>query len=130
LFVDRSLTTLKAARDAGAAITKTLLMVGCGETADEVFDAMVLLRAADVSVLTIGQYLRPTPKHAPAQRLVDPEEFERFKEAGLSLGFRYRVGALGAFELSRSESISEGRARGPARSIFGPLRQEEAVGGS
>jgi lipoic acid synthetase len=104
LFVDRSLTTLKAARDAGAAITKTLLMVGCGETADEVFDAMVLLRAADVSVLTIGQYLRPTPKHAPAQRLVDPEEF--------------------------SESISEGRARGPARSIFGPLRQEEAVGGS
>jgi lipoyl synthase len=85
----RSVDSLRAAKDAGAHVTKTSLMVGCGETEAEVHDAMAQLRAADVKVLTIGQYLRPTPKHAPIVRYVEPSEFERYREAGLALGFQY-----------------------------------------
>jgi lipoic acid synthetase len=86
---DRSVESLVAAREAGARVTKTSLMVGCGEEEAEVLAAMQQLQAAGVSVLTIGQYLRPTPKHAPIERYVTPEEFERYREAGLALGFAY-----------------------------------------
>ncbi|HEY2733469.1 MAG TPA: lipoyl synthase, partial [Polyangiales bacterium] len=86
---DRSVETLIAAREAGAAVTKTSLMVGCGEQTDEVFEAMAALREADVNVLTIGQYLRPTAKHAEVQRYVEPAEFDRFQEAGVAMGFQY-----------------------------------------
>lgn len=86
---ERSLQTLSWAREAGAAVTKTSLMVGCGETQAEVLDAMASLRQANVDVLTIGQYLRPTPKHAPIERYVDPEEFEAYKQAGVQLGFKF-----------------------------------------
>ena len=60
---------LRWARDAGANVTKTSLMVGCGETADEVLDAMRDLREAEVDVLTIGQYLRPTQQARPGRAL-------------------------------------------------------------
>jgi lipoic acid synthetase len=86
---ERSVESLRAARAAGANVTKTSLMVGCGEEEPEVFEAMAQLRAAEVDVLTIGQYLRPTPKHAPVVRYVEPAEFERYREAGLGLGFKY-----------------------------------------
>jgi lipoyl synthase len=86
---ERSLMTLRAARAAGAAVTKTSLMVGCGETRQEVLQALQELRAADIDVVTIGQYLRPTPKHAPVVRYVDPEEFEEYRQAGTELGFQY-----------------------------------------
>src|SRR5690606_22620155 len=69
---DRSVDVLRWARAAGANVTKTSLMVGCGETEDEVLEAMALLREADVDVLTIGQYLRPTKKHADLVRYVEP----------------------------------------------------------
>ena len=72
-----------------AFVSKTSLMVGCGEAEAEVLDAMAKLREADVDVLTIGQYLRPTPKHAEVKRFVEPAEFERFREAGVAMGFRY-----------------------------------------
>lgn len=86
---ERSLDTLRWARAAGARVTKTSLMVGCGEEEAEVLDTMARLREAEIDVLTIGQYLRPTPKHAPLVRYVSPEEFERYREHGLSLGFKY-----------------------------------------
>jgi lipoic acid synthetase len=86
---ERSENVLRWAREAGAGVTKSSLMVGCGEEEDEVLDAMQRLRAAEVDVLTIGQYLRPTEKHAPLVRYVAPEEFERYREAGLSMGFKY-----------------------------------------
>jgi lipoic acid synthetase len=64
-------------------------MLGLGETADEVREAMARLRDAGVDVLTLGQYLRPTPKHAPIDRYVHPDEFEAHRVAGEALGFRF-----------------------------------------
>jgi len=86
---DRSVEVLRTARDAGVEVTKSSLMVGCGEEEPEIIDAMERLRAAEVDVLTIGQYLRPTEKHAPLVRYVDPEEFARYREAGERMGFKY-----------------------------------------
>jgi lipoic acid synthetase len=86
---ERSLSVLGWARAAGAAVTKTSLMVGCGEQPADVHDAMQRLRAAEVDVLTIGQYLRPTPKHAKVARYVSPDELAGYREAGLQLGFKY-----------------------------------------
>src|SRR5437773_3969202 len=63
-----------------ATFTKSGLMVGLGEEPDEVFEVMDALRAADVDFLTIGQYLRPTPRHAPVARYVDPAEFARYPD--------------------------------------------------
>lgn len=86
---DKSVDVLRWARAAGANVTKTSLMVGCGETEDEMLEAMARLREADVDVLTIGQYLRPTKKHAEVQRFVEPAEFERYRVRGMEMGFRF-----------------------------------------
>lgn len=86
---ERSVETLSWAKAAGARVTKSSLMVGLGETEPEVVEAMERLREVGVDVLTIGQYLRPTKRHAEVQRFVPPEEFERYREAGLELGFRF-----------------------------------------
>jgi len=69
-------------------ITKTSLMLGLGETGQEVRECMAELRAAGVDLLTLGQYLRPTVHHLPVQRFVSPEEFQALRAIGLSLGFR------------------------------------------
>ena len=86
---ERSMQTLEWAKAAGAKVTKSSLMVGIGETEDEVVDAMRRMREVDVDVLTIGQYLRPSQKHAALERYVTPEEFARYREVGLELGFRF-----------------------------------------
>jgi len=86
---DRSLSVLRWAREAGAAVTKSSLMVGCGETEAQVLSAMRALRDVGVQVLTIGQYLRPSAKHAPVVRYVPPEEFDGWAEAGREMGYRY-----------------------------------------
>ena len=86
---ERSLQTLRRAGQAGAKLTKSSLMVGCGETDQEVFDAMGKLRDAGVDILTIGQYLRPTARHAPVERYVTPERFDDYREAGLQMGFKH-----------------------------------------
>ncbi|MEM8529676.1 MAG: lipoyl synthase [Chloroflexota bacterium] len=70
-------------------ITKSGLMVGAGETNDEVLAVMDDLRAADVDVITIGQYLAPSLSHWPIDRYVTPTEFVMFKEEGLQRGFRH-----------------------------------------
>ncbi len=67
--------------------TKSGLMVGLGEEKSEILQVMDDLRSADVDFLTIGQYLQPTPKHAPVARYVTPDEFEEYKMLGLSKGF-------------------------------------------
>jgi len=85
----RSLDTLQHARDMGAQVTKTSLMVGCGERPEEVSEALLGLREANVDVVTIGQYLRPTPKHAPVKRYVEPAEFDSYRDEGLRLGFKF-----------------------------------------
>jgi len=70
-----------------ATFTKSGLMVGLGEEPDEVLAAMDALRAADVDFLTIGQYLRPTSRHAPVARYADLAEFARYREEALARGF-------------------------------------------
>jgi lipoic acid synthetase len=71
-----------------AVLTKSSLMLGLGETPQEVLQCMDDLRAANVDILTLGQYLRPTPNHQPVARFITPEEFERYREEGLKRGFR------------------------------------------
>ena len=86
---DRSLMVLKYLKDNGIHRTKSGIMLGLGETKEEVFEAMRELREADVDILTLGQYLQPTPKHLPVVEFVTPEVFEELKEIGLEMGFRY-----------------------------------------
>ena len=64
-------------------------MVGLGETDDEILEVMRDLRAHDVDMLTIGQYLQPTAHHLPVLRYVEPARFERFEAAAKAMGFRH-----------------------------------------
>ena len=70
-----------------AVLTKTSLMLGLGETDAEIHQTMIDLRTAAVDILTLGQYLRPTPNHLNVERFVAPEEFDRYRERALALGF-------------------------------------------
>ena len=70
-----------------AVLTKTSLMLGLGETDEEIQETMADLRAAAVDILTLGQYLRPTPNHLSVERFVTPAEFDRYREQALALGF-------------------------------------------
>ncbi|WP_099533357.1 lipoyl synthase [Limnothrix sp. PR1529] len=67
--------------------TKSGIMVGLGETAAEVEQAMADLRSVDCDILTLGQYLQPSPKHLPVQSFVTPEQFEAWRVAGEAMGF-------------------------------------------
>ena len=69
--------------------TKSGLMLGLGETAEEVLQVMRDLRAHQVDILTLGQYLRPSPKHLPIVRYLPPEEFAEFRRAGYEMGFAH-----------------------------------------
>lgn len=82
----RSLNVLKASANYGLK-TKTGLMVGLGETFEEVIDTMKEAYYAGVSIFTIGQYLQPTSRHLKVQRYVSNEEFENYKKFGLEIGF-------------------------------------------
>ena len=86
---DQSIAVLQRAKSRGAKVTKTSLMLGLGETLEEVRAAMTELRKADVDILTLGQYLRPTPKHHEVVRFVPPDEFDALRDEGLALGFKY-----------------------------------------
>ena len=70
-------------------ITKSSIMVGLGETQDEVIETMKELRGASVDVLTVGQYLQPTKNHHPVIRYVTPDEFKTYETLGLEMGFRF-----------------------------------------
>lgn len=84
----RSIELLARAKRAGAR-TKSGLIVGMGETPDEVRDVMADLRDADCDILTIGQYLQPTKAHLPVARFYHPEEFAALRAEGLALGFSH-----------------------------------------
>ena len=85
---DRSITLLDRAKRMGAT-TKSGLIVGMGETLDEVRGVMRDLRIASCDILTIGQYLQPTKQHLPVTRFYHPDEFAALKTEGLRLGFRH-----------------------------------------
>jgi lipoic acid synthetase len=84
----RSLRLLERVKEVDPSIfTKSGLMVGLGETNDEVAQVMDDMRSANIDFITIGQYLQPTPKHAPLERYVTPEEFEKFEKMARAKGF-------------------------------------------
>lgn len=85
---DRSLWVIRRLHEAGLK-TKSGIMLGLGETVEELYQAMDDLRAAGCDVLTLGQYLQPTPKHLPVKEFIHPDAFARHKEAGLLKGFRF-----------------------------------------
>lgn len=86
-------------------LTKTSLMLGLGETDEEILETMDDLRAAGVDILTLGQYLQPSINHLPVERYVTPDEFNRFRDIGLEKGFLEVVS--GAFVRSsyRAEQV-------------------------
>ncbi len=88
---EQSLTVLKAAKEAKVGmVTKTSIMLGLGETDDEIKQAMKDCRDAGVDIFTLGQYLQPTPKHLTVKEFVTPEKFEYWREFGeKEIGFRY-----------------------------------------
>jgi lipoic acid synthetase len=84
----RSLAVLARAKEAGLT-TKSGVILGMGETDDEVRAALVDLRGVGVDIVTLGQYLRPTAHHLPVSRWVTPDEFTDLGAFGESLGFRH-----------------------------------------
>ena len=85
---ERSLELIKRLHDAGMK-TKSGIMLGLGETEKEVYETMDDLRKAGCDVLTIGQYLQPTPKHLPVVAFIRPETFANYKLKGMEMGFRF-----------------------------------------
>ncbi len=85
---DRSLEVLGKLKEAGVK-TKSGIMLGLGETELEILETMDDLRAVRCDVLTIGQYLQPTPKHLPIVEFIRPEQFAKLKTVGLEKGFRF-----------------------------------------
>jgi lipoic acid synthetase len=94
---DRSLGVLARAKayaaqagaDAPAVHTKSSIMVGLGETREELHETFADLRAVDCDILTLGQYLRPSPAHLPVSRYYHPDEFAEMRQEALALGFRH-----------------------------------------
>lgn len=131
---ERSLEVLQAAHDAGL-ITKSNLILGMGETVDEVTAAMKDLRSVGTDILTITQYLRPSNLHHPIERWVKPEEFLRHSDAAYEMGFpavmsgplvrsSYRAGRLYAQAMAaRHEPLPE-NLRHLADKLDGSTAQE------
>jgi lipoic acid synthetase len=87
---ERSLEVLRRTTERAAdLVCKTGIMVGLGETHDEVVATMRDIHAQGTAVLTIGQYLRPSPVHLPIERYWTPDEFARLRDAGMAMGFRH-----------------------------------------
>jgi len=85
---DRSLEVLKRLDEAGVK-TKSGLMLGLGEREEEIFETINDLASVKCDVLTMGQYLQPTPAHLPVARFVHPDDFKRYREYALGMGFRF-----------------------------------------
>ncbi len=92
---DRSLEVLLYLKESGLPRTKSGIMLGLGETKEEVLETMNDLAKNKVDILTIGQYLQPSKKHLPVQEYVHPDEFKFYENEGLKMGFRHvESGAL------------------------------------
>ena len=86
---DTSIEVLRYLKDQGVNRTKSGIMLGLGETEDEVKDALHDLREAQVDVVTIGQYLQPSKKHLPVKQFITPDVFKKLEVFALELGFRH-----------------------------------------
>lgn len=105
----RSLEVLRIAKDLGQPSTKTGIMLGLGETEDEVVTLLRDAREAGCDILTIGQYLQPTKRHLPVVEFVHPDRFKAFEEAAYGLGFA----SVFSGPLVRSSYHADAVARGP-----------------
>jgi len=116
----RSLEVLRRSRQLSPTIyTKSGIMVGLGETDEEVRQVMTELREVDCDILTIGQYLQPTPKHYPLNRFVTPEEFEAWRVFGDSLGFLQVVSSPLTRSSYHAEQVQDLMKQAPRYSILG-----------
>jgi lipoyl synthase len=83
------LGVLRYLKENGAHRTKSGIMLGLGETEEEVIQTLYDLKEAKVDIVTIGQYLQPSKKHLPVKQYITPDQFQKYKEIGDSLGFRH-----------------------------------------
>jgi lipoic acid synthetase len=122
---DRSTRVLRTAKEMGGeeVTTKSGLMVGLGESAQEMVETFERLREAGVQVLTVGQYLRPTEQHLPIVRYWHPDEFKELEQAAYALGFSH----VAAGPLVRSSYHADQHVP-QAQKGTGPLRAEVSVG--
>jgi len=89
---ERSLAVIEMAKTiAPKVLTKSGIMVGLGETYEEVFEVMSDLISVGCDILTIGQYLQPSPSHLPVKEFVPPKQYQMYEQKGLELGFKYVV---------------------------------------
>ena len=92
---DQSLGVLRYLKQAGVRRTKSGIMLGLGETEEEVKQTMLDLRDADVDIVTVGQYLQPSKKHLPVKKFITPVQFKVYEDFGKEIGFRHvESGAL------------------------------------
>lgn len=100
-------------------ITKSGLMLGLGETNEEVVEVMQDLREANCDLLTLGQYLQPSPKHHPVVRFIPPEEFSRYRDIGKEIGF-IEVAAAPLVRSSFKAAELYAKVKGDAHSLDSP----------
>jgi len=112
----RSMELLQRAKQMDAlALTKSGIMLGLGETRDEILQVMDDMRAHDIDIMTMGQYLQPSRFHLPIERYYTPDEFERLKEEGIQRGFKW----VESGPLVRSSYHADGQAHLSQRKDIG-----------
>lgn len=124
---DRSLQLLKRVKEISPETpTKSSIMVGLGETKEELIEAMDDLRAHNVDIVTIGQYLQPTKKHLKVERYYHPDEFEELKEIALKKGFSHcEAGPLVRSSYHADEQVSAASKQNRIKYMQGLEKQEE-----
>ncbi|WP_100405322.1 lipoyl synthase [Bacillus solitudinis] len=116
---ERTLEFLARAKERHPDIpTKSSLMIGLGETKEEIIETMDELRASDVNIMTIGQYLQPTKKHLKVQKYYHPDEFAELKEIALGKGFSHcEAGPLVRSSYHADEQVNEAQVREEAKKV-------------
>lgn len=125
---ERTLDVLKFAKGyAPGTITKTSLMLGLGETDEEIDRTLDDIRGAGVDVVTMGQYMRPTKNHLPVQRFVTPDEFETYRQMALKKGFLEAVSGPLVRSSYRAERVLEHNNVGLAEATLEGIRESAAT---
>lgn len=126
---DLSLSVLRRAKQlAPDRLVKSSIMVGMGETDDEVLQTMEDLRAQGVDIVTLGQYLRPTPRHAAVARFVSPDVFSEYERAGKTMGFEFVAsGPLVRSSYHAAEGFVAARLRAGKAPTRAPAKQSSAA---
>ncbi|RWR14033.1 lipoyl synthase [Siminovitchia fortis] len=124
---DRSLTLLQRVKEISPNTpTKSSIMVGLGETKEEIIETMDDLLAHDVDIMTIGQYLQPTKKHLKVERYYHPDEFEELKQIALSKGFSHcEAGPLVRSSYHADEQVNAASAQRRIKYMKGYEEQEK-----